>query len=362
MMLPEFQFRFSIASSALLLVLTAIAVPAAEPSLPSRLGQWQRLEQRRARASDLERLVAGQAPLLREYGARRATQANYHRGTATAQVTLHEMEDRSGAYGAFTLLRAGGQAAPLGEDGARVGERYVFYQGNCLVTTEGAFGVTDLKILVGQLQKQKPVQASLPTLPLFLPQQGLIAGSDRYLLGPVGLGQVVPIGLGDWVGFAYGAEAEAARYRVGNAEAMLLLISYPTPQIAAERLRDFERLFNLNGAGDPLRPLAYAKRAGSLIVFAFGPIPPQAAAQLLEQVRYEAQVSWSRPAQPREQLDWADTVLGIFMGTAILLSIALLSGLAMGLVRLLVKRWLPGRVFDRPEDTEIIVLDLGQRR
>lgn len=366
-MLGRLHPRLRLTLTAVLVAVCAAGLWAAEPLLPAQLGQWKRADVERAEAPELERLVADQAPLLREYGSLRAEQASYRRGGATGQITLHEMQDRSGAYGAFTLLRArigqaGGQATQVGEGGARSGNRFVFYQGNYLATGEGAFGVADLKALVNQLQVQKRPQPSLPTLPSFLPRQGFIPGSDRYVLGPVALGQVAPLGPGDWVGFAYGAEVEAARYRVDNAEATLLLISYPTPQIAAERLRDLERFFNLNGGGDPLRPLAYAKRSGSLVAFASGTQSPQAAAQLLDRVRYKAQVSWSRPGQPRLLPDWPDTVLSIFMGTAILLSLALLSGFAMGLVRLVVNRLLPGKVFDRPEDTEIIVLNLQGRR
>lgn len=361
-MLRKLHPRLRFTLTAVLAALCAAGLWAAEPLSPAQLGQWKRADVERAEAPELERLVADQAPLLREYGSLRAEQASYRRGAATGQITLHEMQDRSGAYGAFTLLRAGGQAMQIGEAGARSGNRFVFYQGNYLATGEGAFGLADLKALVKQLQAEKRSQPSLPTLPSFLPRQGFMPGSDRYVLGPLALGQVAPLGPGDWVGFAYGAEVEAARYHVDNAEATLLLIRYPTPQIAAERLRDFERLFNLNGAGDPRRPLAYAKRSGSLAAFASGTQSPQAAARLLDRVRYEAQVSWSRPGKPRALPDWPDTVLNIFTGTAVLLSLALLSGFALGLVRLVLKRLLPGKVFDRPEDTEIIMLDLRGRR
>ena len=41
---------------------------------------------------------------------------------------------------------------------------------------------------------------------------------------------------------------------------------------------------------------------------------------------------------------------------------ALFSGLAFAGVRLLVMRLFPGKVFDRPEDTEIIQLNLAAKR
>lgn len=345
---------------------TAVRLEAADQApvtlLPTQLGTWGQRAWEREEAPALERLAGTEAALLREYGCMRVEQALYARGRIEWRVTVYEMQDRSGAYGAFTLLRAGGQSLPLGEAGARIGGRLVFYQGNYFASVESTAGAPDLPGLARHLAARNPLQPSLPTLPSYLPPEGLVAGSERYLLGPQALRRVAPLAEGDWVGFAYAAEVEAARYRLGANEATLLLISYPTPQIAADRLRDFERLFNLNGTGAPLRPLVYAKRSGTLVVFLAGVESGQEAARLLGQVRYEAELAWSEPSEPRSAESWAKTLLNISIGTGLLLLFTLLSGLAFGVVRLLVKRLLPGRVFDRPEDTEIIRLNLGPGR
>lgn len=345
---------------AVCLLLTAFcaAQAADDVFLPAQLGSWQQVAWARENAQELERLVGHQAALLREYGSLLAEQGVYRRDNDEARVTVHQMQDRSSAYGAFSLLRAGSHPIALGEAGARQDNRLVFYQGNFFVYAEGPLDLADLRPLADRLEVLSQGQPSLPTLPAYLPRQGLLPGSDRYLLGPLALARVVPLVPGDWVGFAYAAEVVAARYRIDNSQATLLLISYPTPQIAAARLRDFQQLFNLNGTGDPRRPLVYAKRSGTMVVFVAGIETGRAAATLLNRVRYEAELSWSEPAEPRSVPNWPKTLLNIFVGTGLLVLFAFLSGVVFGIVRLIVKRLFPGAIFDRPEDIEIIRLDL----
>lgn len=335
--------------------------PGNDSLLPAQLDGWKRVEQMRVEAPELERLAGEPAALLREYGNQRAERGVYRRGAAVAWVTVHEMQDHSSAYGAFTLLRAGGQGVRLGEAAARTGPNLVFYQGKYFVRVEGAIAVAALRPLARDLKAQSGAQPSLPTLPYYLPRRGLVAASERYLLGALALARAAPLAPGDWVGFAYGAEVEAARYQLDAKEATLLLINYPTPQIAAARLRDFQRFFNLNGTGDPLRPLAYAKRLGTLVVLVAGVDSGRAAAGLMEQVRYEAELSWSEPSELKTEANWAVTLLNIFIGTGLILLVALLSGLAFAGLRLLITRLLPGRLFDRPKD-DVIILNLRDRR
>lgn len=345
----------------ILLFAAAASAAAAEPLLPAQLGAWQQKEWQQVNAGELERVAGPQAALLREYGCQRAEQATYRRGSAEWRIAVYEMPDRSSAYGAFTLLRTGGTELALGEGGARIPNELVFYQSNLFARVAGAVGSAELAPLARRLREQAGPQASLPVLPSYLSRESFVAGSDRYLLGPLAMAEVAPLAAGDWAGFAYGGEAEAARYRVAGSEATLLLLSYPTPQIAVDRLRDFERLFNVNGTGDPLRRLVYVRRIGTLVVLVAGVDSGQAAARLLGGVNYARELSSAEPSVARQQPGYTETIVNIVLGTGVLLLFALASGILFGLVRLVIKRLLPGRVFDRPEDSEIIHLDLRSR-
>lgn len=353
-----------IARYAVGLLLPLLAHPAAAlhggPALlPTRLESWEQIEWAHAAGPDLEQVVASEAPLLREYGSLRAERATYRQGSNRWQVTAHEMVDRSAAYGAFTLLRTPGTPVELGESAVRLAEGFLFYQGNYFIEVRGEVAPEALQTLARHLRETTPRQASLPTLPAYLPSEGLVAGSDRYLLGPLALARVAPLSPGDWVGFAYGAEVESARYSRGQEQPLLLLINYPTPAIARARLKDFGRLFNLNGVGNPDRPQVYARRTSGLVVLVTDTASFVVAESLLDQVRYELKVSWSDPSDPRPRLSWAKSMLDIFIGTGLLLLFALLSGVAYGVLRVVVKHLAPGRVFERPGTGEdMIVLDL----
>ena len=339
--------------------LAGVPLSAAEEALlPPRLAESERDAWSRVDARELEKLAGGEAAVLREYGAMGAERAEYTRGTSRWQVTLFHMQDRTGAFGAHSLLRGMGPVVPLGEAGTRTAVRYAFYQGNSFILADALADEASLGALAQHLAGLPEHVASLPILGSFLPTEGLLRGSEQYFLGPQGLARVFAPAPGDWVGFAYGAEVQLARYRLGGGEAVLLLISYPTPQIAGDRMRDFGRLLNLNGSGDPTRPPAFARRLGTLVAFAAGPKTNEAAAQLFDGIRYETKVSWSDPSDPRPQPNWAHTLLNIFVGTGVILLFTLVSGVAYGLFRLGMKHFFPGLIFDRPSDSDMIIFKL----
>ena len=280
------------------------------------------------------------------------------------------MPDRSAAYGAFTFFRGDGAPIQVGEGcvvlhgkGPSIYElrEFRFYQGNYFVIAKGLMSVdaTDkwLDHVARRLAERSPEQASLPNLPLYLPSEGFIKGSDAYVLGPLALARVAPLAQGDWVGFAYGAEVEAARYRIGSREATLLLISYPTPQMARQRLDAFGRLFNLNQSGSSPGPAAFARRKSSLVVFASGLETAQEFDQMVAGVAYEPQLSWSEPA-PIDDKEIISGLLGIFLGTGLIVVLTLGLGLAFGAARLLLLSTIPGRVFDKPVENDVVFLDL----
>lgn len=328
------------------------------PVLPAELAGWQRAEWTRVDARELESLAGEEAAVLREYGCLRAETAAYQKGATRWQVTLFRMQDRTGAYGAHSLLRGAGPTLPVGEAGTRTAARLAFYQGNYFVWADPLADQDALGALEQVLARLPEQVASLPILHTFLPAAGRVRGTEQYFLGPAALARVFAPASGDWVGFAYGAEVQLARYRNSDGEATVLLISYPTPQIAAERLRAFERLFNLNDDGDCLRPSMFARRMGTLVAFVSGPKTAAEAAPLLDGIRYQTQVSWSDPSDPRAAFNWPHTLLNLFVGTGLILLFTLLSGVAYALIRLALKRYFPGLLFDRPSDSDMIIFKL----
>ncbi|HBY61599.1 MAG TPA: hypothetical protein DEH78_17390, partial [Solibacterales bacterium] len=182
---------------------------------------------------------------------------------------------------------------------------------------------------------------SLPTLPAFLPENGRLAGSERFAVGPAGLAQAEPRLDPALALFDRGSEAAVAAYRDG---VTLVVVGFPTPQIARQRLPEFEKV-----------PGAVARRSGPLVALALG--PPGPAAAVAASVQYQASVSWNQPTKDYFSTDVAGMLIGIFKLTGYILVFCLSAGLFMlGLRRL--GRLLTGN----PSAVEpMIVLDLKDK-
>jgi hypothetical protein len=154
-------------------------------------------------------------------------------------------------------------------------------------------------------------------------------------------------------GFSSGAEAIFARYKTGAHEAVLLLIDYPTPQLAELHLRHLQRALLAT------KQDANVERKGSLLSMVLAPSSPEYAEKLRSAVNYETQVTWNEPSQTATDPPWS-TVLGkIFIGTGLFMVVAVVMGVAFGGVRVITKRFFPGKVFDRPEQMEVLQLGLS---
>jgi hypothetical protein len=282
------------------------------------------------------------------------------------------MPDRSGAYGAFTLLRGQSMPVEIGEAGVfyRTGGdsiydlfQFLFYQGNYLVKAEGQISADTTPVWLQQiargLAERSREQASLPSLPDYLPE-GRVPWSDHYVLGPLGLARVAPLAPGDWAGFAYGAEVEAARYPAQRQRSQPGYSELPDAAIARARLADFQQLFNLNRRAKPTAPVVFGRRKGSLVVLVAGPVK-ESAEHLIEQVRFEPQLSWSDP-RPEDLGTTARGLLNLMLGTALLVLVTLGLSLAFAGLRLGMKVWFPGRFLDKGADDESLFLDIRPRR
>jgi hypothetical protein len=160
-------------------------------------------------------------------------------------------------------------------------------------------------------------QSSLPSFPSFMPSQGLISNSERYVLGPATLERFAPQVTPSLAAFHMGAEAQTARYRGKQGSMTLALFSYPTPQIARLRTDEFQKL-----------PSLVARRSGPLVAVVIQPSDADDAERLLALVRYQATITWNEATKPRASDDVAGLLLGIFGLTGV---IALL-GMGAGLV------------------------------
>jgi len=73
-------------------------------------------------------------------------------------------------------------------------------------------------------------------------------------------------------------------------------------------------------------------------------------------------VTWNEPHQTYSDPPLLSTIAKIFIGTGVFMVSAIVLGIAFGGVRIITKRLFPGKVFDRPEQIEVLQLGLSGKR
>ncbi len=185
-------------------------------------------------------------------------------------------------------------------------------------------------------------------------------------MGPAALAAQAPPVSADLVDFDASSEVSLARYNTPSGEATLMLISYPTPQMAAEHLRriDAAHQTSASAAGCfECREFRYILRQAHGPAFSrsrLDPFPTAMRRSLLGRVNWEASVTWNQPTDNPQARDLYMLILNIVVLCGILAGLAVVAGVAFGGIRILMKRWYPDKVFDRPEQMEFISLRLTE--
>ena len=156
------------------------------------------------------------------------------------------------------------------------------------------------------------------------------------------------------IDFQYDPEILEQQYSLPDGPVTLMLVLYPTPQIAGDRLRALETVAKANPGALALR------RTGPILVVASGAVDNSDARTLLGSVNYEAEVTWDEATSLPKRDNIGNLIVGIFGLIGILLLVMLIFGVFFGGFRLLMRRLFPNRVFDRPESIEIIQLHLRE--
>jgi len=354
-------------------VLFAAFPVAAQQILPPSVGHWTGVpvvgEPYRPAAVTGVIPVAPPQVVLTEYGWSATESVAYSSGAPgiaeRLQVTVFKMKDPSGAYGLYSfLITPDLKAANYAEHSSLSAGRGLILLGNLVLDIEGAdLAKLDpqIKSLVAAVQPHAQT-GPLPDLWQHLPPKGFVARSNHYILGPQTLNQLFPVALGDSLGFAKGAEAELGHYKLGDHDAEVLIADFPTPGIAMQQLAELQKNFNINGSRpDSQTPPLYAKRNLTLVSIVCGARTQAEANALLDQVQSGTQLTWDEPTFQFKEPSIEMMIAGAIVGTGIICGFALVAGLAFGGFRLFMKRLLPGRVFDRGSQLQVLQLGLASK-
>jgi hypothetical protein len=316
------------ARSLLLFAMAPVLVSAA--IFPDHIGSFDRGVQKTLTMPD--------RALLDEFGLAVTEQADYSFEKKHFSATAWRFRDSTGALAFFEAHRpSGANAAPISKLAVTTSDGSIFAYGNYVFQFTGAVPpAADLAPVYAQLPQLE--QSPLPSLISFLPSAGLIANSERYVLGPVSLERFEPRIPPSTAGFHLGAEGQLAKYKSPKGPLSLAIFYYITPNMARERLLEFQKI-----------PGAMAKRAGPLVAVTIDPPDLDSAERLLAQVRYETNLTWSSKVPVNEVKGFARTLVNIFILAGIILGMCLVAGMAFGGFRLVARK------LGRPVDPDAMI-------
>lgn len=347
-------------------VLALVAAPyssAQQQTLPSQFGDWSgRFNATEAEAAELTNF----RNLSKEAGLIGTESFDYTSGASKIRVELQKYHDPSSAYEIYTaLIRPDMHPSTLDQTSAVDGDNLYVLLGNSILKLRPtpAISTADLMALVNSVGIHSD-KTPLPPIRRFIPR-GFIDGSQKYALGPEGfrsalssLGRDEFANLVDETGFNSGAEAMFAHYANGKGDGVVLLIDYPTPQLAEQHLRHLDQALSPTAkqAGTTI------ERNGTLLTLVLRPSSAAYAEWLRSTVGRETAVTWHEPTHTITDPPLLTSVAKIIIATLVFMVVAVVLGAAFGGVRVLAKIFFPGKIFDRPEQMDVLQLGLSSKR
>ena len=348
----------------------AVTVSVPRPLLPDSFAGWEAKESPKG-VTDPAQADKDNAAALKEYGFQSAMLATYKKDNETLTIRALRFDDLSGAYGAYSYYRGTGwPKEDIGTGAASNHNRVLFWRGDVVVDAAfsqvGPMSGAELRELASQIPVPMGNKSLAPPILATLPKGALDGQSTHYAVGPasyVGSGGVLPPEL---VGFDRGAETVTASYSLRSGPAVLTLIDYPTPQMAAvqeAKIRDYIKAGKQAQPPFP-KPLVDSdqvslevRRSGPVVSLVSGDAIPDESHKLLASVHYEADfVSIPQPGES-EVSKTGRLLVGIASLVLIGSGAAILLGFFVGGGRALY-RVARGKPISSVYDTEFIHLDL----
>jgi hypothetical protein len=248
-------------------------------------------------------------------------------------VTAYRFKDLTGALAAWQWHRTpDDRACNVSAFCANNPSRTSITEENYLLVFDGAPPTrAELDQTMAALPDKR--DSSLPAILTFLPRNGLVPNSSRYILGPESLRAFAPELSGTHPGFNESAEAQTAEYEVkdtsgNNARARLAIFYYATPEMARIHAQEFKRLTNIR-----------IKRSGVLVAMILPGATDAQADTLLSRIEYEARITLNEEPPPSPIKPLYQLLLNIVVMSGALSVLALVGGLVYGGMRLYRRRY-----------------------
>jgi hypothetical protein len=326
------------------------------PLLPKVFAGWEKSADDKV-GTDPALIDPASGQVLKEYRFTDFETATYTNGDRKLSIKAARFQDATGAYGAFTFYRAPNmQRETIGAMAASANERVFFFSSNVLVMAKfdriTAQSAGELRELAQDLPAVTGPAAALPTLPNYFPRRELIPNSAKFIEGPDALAMTGAPVNASLVDFSTQPEIMLGKYSGDGSTADLVLIYYPTPEIAGARMRAIDAAYaKQDGSTFSI------KRTGPIVALVKGDISQSQAKSLLARVNYEAEVSWNEYAGTKKD-NIGNLVIAACILAGIIFLISVVTGGLFGFGRVLMEKIFPKQYAAHEQKTQFIKLHL----
>jgi hypothetical protein len=348
--------------------------PVLKALLPESFAGWESAGAAK-KLTDATLADAANAAALKEYEFTDGALGEYKRGSETLSLRALRFHDASGAYGAYSFYRQNGwPKEEIGTGATSNKNQVLFWVGNTVVDANfsriSPMSGSELRELAAGLPLPEGGKALTPPILANLPQAKLDGQTTHYAVGPAsysGAGGVLPAEL---VGFDRGAEAVTANYSLRSGPAILTIIDYPTPQMAAVQETAIRAYIDACKRADKQTQAGWTKalqesdlvslevrRSGPLVAVVAGDAVPDESHKLLATVHYESDLTSIPQPMESEVAKTGKLLLGITILVLICCGASLLLAFFLGGFRALY-RMARGKPVSSVFDVEFIRLNL----
>jgi hypothetical protein len=351
----------------LVAVLAALPFPCSAQTKPKFVpvvpdANWRQVDAQPLPLSAIGK-YGGDAAIEREYGVKQIELRTYELGKTRVPVLVEPAADVTSAYGLLTFYQTPAMTAPK-DMALTVGDASgsLMARGNNFIrfprAPDAKLSASDYQALLVFVGGRKPSASAANKLPHPMPAQGLLPGSEKYVVGLEAARRVLPGFRTDLVGFDQSAEVQLGKYQTDQGTSTLISIAYPTPQIARVRLGSLTNFLGVNQ--DRGADSIYGKRQGVYVFLVLNAGDQRTASSLLDRMQISENISWDQRYQTEKSftLQVVHMILAIFALTAILISACVVVGVLFFASRRLAARFFPDSQWGRTDEDQLIRLNL----
>lgn len=327
----------------------------------AQMPQWQIAKSQNVSLSDVQNW--GVEPAVdKEYGVKKIEIRTYRKGNQSIKVLVEKLPDASSAYGLLTFYQNESMQPELGMKLTMIGPKQALMaRGIFFVRVQRPVKpkMSDpaFRSALIDIAGATPSANDMTMLPPSLPAKGLVVGSVKYILGPVASKQALPSLPADLVGYQQGAELESGVYGRNGHQATLILISYPTPQIAHLHYEAMVKKLGMNQKTGP--GAIFGKMKGTYVLLVQHAESKSVASRVLDKLTVKQQFSWDQPPPGKPMaVQMVHLILGNIFLVIILGLLAIIAGVLLVFSRRIAAKIFPHSDWARAYEDSIIRLNL----